>query len=257
VSDPWLAGDPYMRYMGRWSRLVASEFVGWLEVPPKSGWVDVGCGTGALTETLVQVAGAAEVVGVDPSAGFIGHARAHVDGASFAVADACSLPFREGRFDAAVAGLVLNFLPDPLAAVSEMRRVARHTAGAYVWDYGGEMQMMRRFWDAAVALDPGAAAKDEAVRFPMCDPAGLVRLFDGAGLREVVVRAIDAPMAFRDFDDFWEPFLGRQGPAPAYVAALGEEARSRLRDRLHATLPAQPDGSVHLVARAWAVRGRT
>jgi len=256
VSDPWLAGDPYERYVGRWSRLAASLFVCSRDGPLASGRLDVGCGTGALAETLVRLASPAEVTGVDPSPGFIGHARAHVDGASFAVADACSLPFADARFDAAVAGLVLNFLPDPLAAVSEMRRVARRAAGAYVWDYGGEMQMMRRFWDAAVALDPGAAAKDEGVRFPMCGPAGLVELFASAGLREVEVRAIDVPTVFRDFDDFWEPFLGRQGPAPAYVAALGEEARTLLRGRLRATLPAEPDGSVHLVARAWAVRGR-
>ena len=256
VSDPWLGGDPYERYVGRWSRLVAREFVRWLEIPDGSGWLDVGCGTGALAETLVELAGPAEVLGVDPSRAFIGHARAHVVGASFAVADARSLPFRDARFDAAVAGLVLNFLPDPLPAVSEMRRAARRAVGAYVWDYRGEMQMMRRFWDTAVALDPGAAAKDEGVRFPMCNPAGLRYLFARAGLRDVEVRGIDVPTVFRDFDDFWEPFLSRQGPAPAYVAALGEEARTLLRDRLRATLPAEPDGSVHLVARAWAVRGR-
>jgi SAM-dependent methyltransferase len=257
VRDPWLAGAPYERYVGRWSRLVAREFVPWLAVAPGSAWLDVGCGAGALAETVVRFASPTEVMGVDRSPGFARHASAHVEGAAFAVADAGSLPFRDARFVAAVAGLVLNFLPDPVSALSEMRRVARHAVGAYVWDYAGEMQMLRRFWDAAVALDPGAAAKDEGVRFPMCRPAGLLELFGCAGLRRIECRAIDVPMVFRDFDDLWEPFLGGQGPAPAHVASLDDEPRGRLRDRLRAALPVERDGSVHLVARAWAVRGRT
>jgi hypothetical protein len=148
-------------------------------------------------------------------------------------------------------------LQDPVSAISEMRRVARHAAGAYVWDYAGDMQMMRRFWDAAVALDPGAAAKDEGVRFPVCGPRPLLGIFERAGLDQTECRAIDVQTVFRDFDDLWEPFLGGQGPAPAYVASLDEERRGRLRDRLRATLPFERDGSIRLVARAWAVRGRT
>ena len=257
MSDPWLAGHPYERYIGRWSRPVARELVGWLDVPPGSAWLDVGCGTGGLTETLVRVASPSAVVGVDPSPGFVRFARAHVAGASFAVADARSLPFGDGRFDAAVAGLVLNFVPDPLAAVLEMRRVARHRLAAYVWDYAGEMQLLRRFWDAAVALDPDAVTKGEGVRFPLCDPAALADLLTGSGLRSVEVRAIDVTMVFRDFDDLWEPFLGGQGPAPGYVAGLHEHARVLLRERLRASLAQEPDGAIHLVARAWAVRGRT
>lgn len=117
--------------------------------------------------------------------------------------------------------------------------------------------MLRRFWDAARALDPAAAGKDEAIRFPMCTRDGLAAPFARAGLQDVEARAIDVPTVFRDFDDCWEPFLGGQGPAPAYVAALDDDARTQLRDRLRATLPAASDGSIHLTARAWAVRGRT
>jgi len=257
VTDPWLAGAPYERYVGRWSRLVAREFVPWLSIPPGSAWLDVGCGTGVLAGTVAELAGPAEVIGVDRSPGFVSHAGAHVVGASFAVADASALPFHDARFVAAVAGLVLNFLPDPVSALSEMRRVARHAVGAYVWDYAGDMQMLRRFWDAAVALDRGAAARDEGVRFPVCGPAPLLGLLGRAGLHQTECRAIDVPTVFRDFDDFWEPFLGGQGPAPAYVAALDEERRGRLRHRLRAALPYERDGSIRLVARAWAVRGRT
>ena len=255
MSDPWVAGAPYERYVGRWSRLVAREFVPWLAIPPGSAWLDVGCGTGALAGTVVEVARPAGVIGVDRSPGFVRHAGAHVDGASFAVADAGPLPFPDARFAAAVAGLVLNFLPDPVSALSEMRRVAGHTVGAYVWDYAGEMQLIRRFWEAAVALDSSAAALHEGVRFPVCRPEPLQALFKGAELAGVESRAIDVPTIFGDFDDYWSPFLCGQGPAGGYCVSLSEEQRAGLRERLRATLPAERDGSIRLVARAWAVRG--
>jgi hypothetical protein len=139
-----------------------------------------------------------------------------------------------------------------------MRRAARKGAkvAAYVWDYAQGMQMMRRFWDAAAALDPaGAGGKDEALRFQLCRPDPLRMLFEEAGLRRVEVSAIEVPTVFRDFDDYWAPFLGGQAPAPAYCMSLAEDRRAALRERLRATLPAEPDGSIHLSARAWAVQG--
>jgi hypothetical protein len=125
----------------------------------------------------------------------------------------------------------------------------------YVWDYAGEMQLMRHFWDAAVALDPTAADKDEGRRFPICEPEALARLFDAAGLRAVATRAIDVPTVFSTFDDYWTPFLSGQGPAPGYAMSLTEERRAALRERIRATLPIAADGSIPLRARAWAVRG--
>jgi hypothetical protein len=127
----------------------------------------------------------------------------------------------------------------------------------YVWDYTGGMQLLCRFWDAAVDLDPGAAAQSEGIRFPICAPEPLRAAFESAGLADVAVRAIDIDTPFRDFDDYWRPFLGGVGPAPGYVASLDAQARERLRERLRATLAFNPDGSIPLVARAWAVRGRT
>ncbi len=114
---------------------------------------------------------------------------------------------------------------------------------------------MRRFWDAAIALDSTAGDRDEGVRFPLCRPEPLAALFRAAGLGAVAVRAIDVPTAFRDFDDYWAPFLGGQGPAPGYAMALTEELRAALRERIRAGLPVRSDGSIHLIARAWAVRG--
>lgn len=260
-KDVWAAGKLYEPYVGRWSRLVAKEFLAWLEVPAQRDWLDVGCGTGALTETIIRMAEPRSVKGIDASDGFIQHAKAHVADprATFETADAQSLPLDSGSRDAAVSGLVLNFVPQPERAVAEMARVVRSGAvvAAYLWDYAGKMELMRYFWDAAVALDPAALDLDEGRRFPLCQPAALTELFMGAGLREVEVRAIDVPTRFRDFDDYWTPFLGGQGPAPGYAMSLSEERRVALRDRIRANLPIARDGSIDLIARAWGVRGRT
>jgi len=258
-SDVWAAGDAYEPYIGRWSRLVARDFVAWLALPPRQRWLDIGCGTGALTQTILANADPAEVTGVDPSEGFLATARRRADDARarFHVGDAQALPIDDAAADAAVSGLVLNFVPDPAKAIAEMRRVVRSggIVALYVWDYAGEMQLIRCFWDAAIALDPAAHDLDEARRFPICQPAALKSLLQGAGLDRVESRTIDVPTVFRDFDDFWSPFLGGQGPAPTYCAALSEDRREELRERLRAMLAAEADGTLRLTARAFAVRG--
>ena len=259
LPDVWAAGDAYEPYIGRWSRLVARDFVAWLAIPPRQRWLDVGCGTGALTQTVLASVEPAAVIGVDPSEGFLATARKRVDDtrASFHFGDAQKLPADDASADVTVSGLVLNFIPDPAKAISEMRRVVRSggTIAVYVWDYAGEMQLIRRFWDAAVALDPAARDLDEARRFPICEPQRLADLFRGAELDSVESRAIDVPTVLRNFDDYWSPFLGGQGPAPTYCAALSEDRRVQLRERLRATLPVAPDGTIDLSARAFALRG--
>ena len=259
-SDTWANAAAYEAYVGRWSRLVAREFLDWLAVPPDGNWLDVGCGTGVLTETILREAQPSEVTGIDPSEGFVAYAREHVQDsrASFKVGDAMALPFDDAMFDGVMLGLVLNFIPQHDVALAEMVRVARRGGfvGAYVWDYAGEMQMLRVFWDAAVELDPAIAERDQGRRFPICKPEPLKALFKSAGLTGVEVRAIDAPTRFRDFDDYWLPFLGGQGPAPTYVTSLTNERRTALQESIRSRLPIAPDGSISLIARAWAVRGR-
>ena len=256
----WQSGDAYEAYIGRWSRRIAERFVRQLDAPASRRWLDVGCGTGALTSAVLTAADPAEVVGADPSEGFLKTARASVTDprASFTLADARSLPFPDDRFDVVVSGLVLNFVPDPARAAAEIARVTvpGGRAAAYLWDLAEGMELIRRFWDAAVALDPATAELDEATRFPICRPDRLEALWRNAGLTDVDTAPIDVPTVFRDFDDYWAPFLGGQGPAPGYVAGLDDRRRDRLRDRLQATLPIEEDGSIPLTARAWAVRGR-
>jgi SAM-dependent methyltransferase len=260
VTVRWASGDVYEPYVGRWSRLVAREFLAWLDAPARLDWLDVGCGTGALTEAVAQHCAPSRLAGIDPSAGFLDFARDRLSqsAAEFRRADAQSLPFGAAAFDRVVSGLVLNFVPDKPRAAAEMARVVRPggEVALYVWDYSGRMELMRRFWDAATDLDPRAREFDEGPLSPICRPEPLQKLFDEAGLRDVATRSIDVPTVFRDFDDYWTPFLGGQAPAPAYCMSLDEEARAALRERLRASLPAAPDGSIHLIARAWAVRGR-
>jgi len=247
-GDVWAAGDSYEAYVGRWSRPVAAEFVRWLAVPPGRRWLDAGCGTGALTG---EVRTALLVVGADMSLGFLRALR----GVPVVNADATALPLATASFDAVVSGLALNFVPRPGDAVAEFARVAAPgaTVAAYVWDYAGGMQLMRRFWDAALEVDP--AAPDEAARFPICRPDNLRAAWTAAGLHTVETRAITVPTVFRDFDDYWRPFLGGQGPAPGYAMAQPEERRAEIRNLLAQRLPRDRDGSIPLVARAWAIRG--
>lgn len=258
-KDQWASGASYEPYVGRWSRLVAREFVRWLAVAPHAYWLDIGCGTGALSQTILEVADPQVVRGVDTSESYLEDARKRIQDprAEFLVGEATALPVSSAAYDAVVSGLVLNFVAQPDQALREMVRAVRKGGllAAYVWDYADQMQLIRFFWEAATALDPEAGALDEGQRFPLCQPEPLLHLFQTAGLEQVEVRSITVPTTFHDFDDYWTPFLGGQGPAPFYVRSRSEAQRGALQDRLRAILPIAPEGSLHLIARAWAVRG--
>ncbi len=259
--DAWQAGDSYEQYMGRWSRQIAPLFLAWLGAPKNVNWLEVGCGTGALTAAILACCEPNSVLAVEPSAGFIDKARADVvdPRVEFRIADAQSLPIPSDSKDLVVSGLVLNFIPDRMAALAEMKRVARPgaTLGFYVWDYpGGGIQFMRAFWNAAMRLDPAASELTEARRFGFCTPDGLRALVADADFSAIEVTALEATSAFRDFDDYWLPFTLGAGPAPGYCASLPPDARERLRQSLSDTLPREADGSIRLMTRAWAVKAR-
>ena len=259
-KDVWATGNSYEPYVGRWSRLVSQEFLKWIDVPGLSQWLDVGCGTGALSQTILNSCNPETVRGIDRSDGFVAYARNTINDprVTFEVGDAQSLPVDSETYDSAVSGLVLNFVPQPKKMVSEMAQAVKKdgVVALYVWDYAGKMQLMRHFWDAAQALDPAAHDLDEGRRFPVCDPDALKELFRQAELKQVETRPLDVETLFKDFDDYWNPFLGGQGPAPGYCMLLSEEKRAQLRERIRASLPFALDGSIPLVARAWGVKGR-
>ncbi|HTM56700.1 MAG TPA: class I SAM-dependent methyltransferase [Pirellulales bacterium] len=259
LSDKWTVGESYEHFMGRWSRLLASRFVSWLPARPNAHWLDVGCGTGALGDAICATAQPASVVGCDLSQPLVEYARQHLvdPRISFVAAGIGQLPTRVGGFDCASSLLALNFFPNPEAAIEEMRSVAapHGLVSACVWDYAGRMEFLRRFWDSAVAVDPGAAELDEGRRFSICQPDALETLFRRGGLRDIVCDSIEIPTRFSTFADFWTPFMGGTGPAPSYVATLESSRREALAAHLSRSLPRELDGAICLVAAAWAVRG--
>jgi len=257
VVDVWSQGGAYERFMGRWSRLLAPQFLHWLRAPAGLRWADVGCGSGALSAAILDHCSPAGLTALDPSEAQVEEAARLINDprVTFGVGTADDLAAES--FDAVVSGLVLNFVPDPDAAVSAMRRAAPGgIVAAYVWDYAEGMQLLRTFWDVACDLDPAATDLNEGHRFTFANAEALAELWTGAGLTDVRTTAVMVPTVFEDFDDFWEPFLGGQGPAPGYVASLTEPAREELRVALASRLPTQEDGTIALMARAWAVRGR-
>jgi SAM-dependent methyltransferase len=257
VSDTWERGSPYEQYVGRWSRRVAPLFLSWLRIPAGRRWLDLGCGTGSLCAAIVSGCAPTSVAGVEPSEGFLRTAKENLaDRAVFHRGNATEIPLDDSSVDVVVSGLVLNFIPDQPGALGEMARVTANggTIAAYVWDYAGKMELMRIFWNTAVELDPDAAKLDEGIRFPLCRPKALGELFAGAGLKRIEQTAIDIPTRFANFQDYWQPFMGGQGPAPAYAMSLDLAARARLRDRIRERMPAGADGAISLTARAWAIR---
>jgi SAM-dependent methyltransferase len=258
-TEAWDSGDAYEKYVGRWSRKVAEEFLRWLAAPAGLAWADVGCGTGALASAVLATCEPSAIHGIDASEPFVSRARERIRDprARFEPGDATRLPWAAAVFDVTVSGLVLNFVRDHAAMVREMARVTKPggRVAVYVWDYAGGMQMVRHFWDAAVSVNAHDASLDQAERFPVCQPEPLRALFERTPLAAVAVRAIDVPTVFRDFDDYWTPFLGKTGSAPTYLASLDADARERIRLRLRSRLASAPERPIELTARAWAVQG--
>ena len=261
MNDSWSNATSYESYIGRWSRLVAPEFIRWIKQINNLTWLDVGCGTGALSDTIIKLNNPKKVIGIDPSESHIQFTKEYFkanEHASFQVSDATNLPLNDDSVDVIASGLVLNFIGDIEIdkAIAEFKRVSRNygTICAYVWDYNNKMEMLRYFWDAAISLFEDAHDKDEAVRFPICNANLLKQLFRSGGLREIETTYIDVPIVFKDFNDFWNPFLSGQAPAPGYCMSLSEDARQKLKNKLRDVLPVEEDGSIHLIARAISIK---
>ncbi len=249
-------GAAYERYMGGWSRLAGETFLNWLAPPPGLRWIDVGCGTGAFTELLVEGCAPAEVQGIDPSQAQLDFARARPAArrAAFRQGDATALPFAEASFDAAVMALVIFFVPDPAKGVAEMARVVcpGGTVAAYAWDMLGggfplePIQAEMRAMGLTPVLPPSAGASRMEV---------LRNLWTGAGLDAVDTREITVQRTFADFDDFWKTSLLGASIRPM-VAAMAPDDVERLKTRVQARLPADAAGRITYGARANAVKGR-
>ncbi len=258
TTDRWTSGADYDQWMGRWSRLLAHEFLNWLRSAAGLRWLDICCGSGVLTEAITERSAPAAVVGIDVSPEQINFARQHRSrpNVTFETADAMALPFADSTFDVAVCGLGLNYIPNPALGLHELHRVIQPggIVAIYVWDYALGARFLREFWDAAIAIDPEAAAFDQARRFPICAPEELQSLFSQANLVDITVHPLDIVTRFTSFDDYWQPLLTGQGSAPNYLAARDKKIQTAIRNHLTAALPTNSQGEIELPARAWAIR---
>jgi SAM-dependent methyltransferase len=251
------SADAYDRLVGRYSPQLASALIGFAGVQPGTRALDVGCGPGALTAALARLLGAERVSAVDPSEPFAEACRQRLPGVDVAVAGAEALPFADGVFDSVLSQLVVNFVADAEAGVREMARVTRPggIVASCVWDYAGEMTLLRAFWDAAREVDPDrAAAVDEGVVMRWCADGELAELWRAAGLRDVRFGPLVVSATYTDFEDLWSPLPTGVAPAGAFCASLEADRRAALHDAYRRRL-AVGDGPFELTARAWAVAG--
>jgi len=251
------SADAYDRLVGRYGEPLAAGLIGFAGVGPGMRALDVGCGPGALTAALARRLGSARVSGADPSEPFVEACRARLPGVEVVRAGAEALPFADATFDAALAQLVVNFLPDAEAGVREMARVTRPggVVAACVWDYSGGMTVLRAFWDAAHAVDPQRAADADEGVMRWCGEGELAELWRAAGLTGVRAGSLDVGAAYADFEDLWSPFTTGVAPSGAFCASLDPERRAALHDALQRRLGAG-DGPFELTARAWTAAGR-
>ena len=255
--DAWSAGQSYDHYMGRWSQMIAAKYLDWLKPSSDSDWLEIGCGTGALSKEILANCQPKSLFAIEPSEGFVTHAREIVSDARarFEVGGAEQIPLAADQIDVTTSALVLNFVPDKVAALNEMKRVTRPggTISFYVWDYpSGGIGFIDEFWKAAAQVDEEAAELDEGKRFPFCTSDELSKLCKKAGFENPQVEALEIDTEFATFDDFLHPFTLGAGPAPGYYVSLDQAHRDRLSNQLRQNVGS--DEPVKLVARAWAVK---
>ena len=258
IQDSWNSAEAYEQFMGRWSRIAARSFLSWLSPTRGRRWLDVGCGSGALSEAILKQCAPVELTAVDQSNAYVvGIEERLGKTVRCKVGDASALPVGSDSVDYTVSGLALNFIAEPVKALSEMKRVTSEngTVAVYVWDYSGTMDLLNAFWDAAVALDSEASNLHEGFLFAGANPESIGGFMDEAGYTEINTAPLEIETLFENFADYWNPFLGGQGPAPSYLISLDESNREKIRESLLKSLPIRKDGSIQLRARAWAVKG--
>jgi SAM-dependent methyltransferase len=254
-------GAAYEVFLGRWTRRLAEPLLDFAAFPAAGRLLDVGCGTGSLARAMAARCPNRNVVGVDIAPPYVAFARAQAGSANlqFEVADAIRLPYADASFVGVAAQLVLNFVPDPTAVLHEIQRVtvAGGPVVATVWDFRGGLVYQRIFWDTAAGIDPSAVvARDKLFSGALALPDGLVRLFESTGLDRVERTSITIRMDYANFDDYWRPLCGGQGPVGTYLAGLAPDLRACIEDAVaRAFRSGAPDGPRSLAATAWAVRG--
>ena len=260
MNDPvnlFTDGKAYERLMGRWSRLVGDKFIDWISAPKNLNWIDVGCGNGAFTEALIERCAPSAITGVDPSDGQLSHARTRPGAkmAQFRLADAQSLPFADNTFGAAAMALVITFIPDPVKAAKEMRRVTRSggIVATYMWDIpGGGIHI----WPLAAAMKSLELGEPVRPNVEASRRETMQAIWDEAGLQSIDTTVIRITVAFADFEDFWQSNSVPIGPSGKVLAELSPSMRDKLKARVRELLPIAPDGSITYEAFANAVKGR-
>lgn len=255
----WSDATAYERYVGQWSRIIAPRFVHWLAAPPGSAWLDIACGTGALTQAILDHKQPSTIDALDPSPAYLRAAQANLKDprVRFRQGAAESLPYPDATFDITVSGLVLNFIDAP-RALAEQRRVTKPggTIAAYIWDYAGAYEYARLFWDSAHAVDPGVTPFDPRQKYPLCGSDKLDDVFRKSGLADALTIPIDATASFSTFDAYWSAIDARQGSMAEYLSSISDATRAKIRGELATRVRRDADGGVHLNLRAIAVKGR-